>query len=199
MKRKKTFAFASSVIEIVLSCVYFVVFAIVLIDLLLNYVAIEEVYLLPEAIFTVCIMFTLSVMMIVDGIISLKASKASDERFENFKGALLGMGIVMCVLALLGLFTFSLFYFFSGVIVLLSFFLLILIGVFKILSATLSNGEEEEQMENVAKVCPDQVQSSEEKKMETLLVRIEKINDLYKAGLISNEEFENLKNNILSK
>ena len=192
MINKKVLAFVSSIIEIVLAVVLFITSMATLAHFLGSLNSFDT----SSAVLTIVVTFALSVVFIVDGIISLRVSNADEEVYNGFLGSYIAMGVVELILAMLALFTFALFYYFSGVIILFSFFILIIIGTLKIVSGIKS--ETEPSYEELIGT-KGAVNVNKKENLEDTLKKLDGLAKLQSEGLISSEEFEEIKAEILDK
>lgn len=192
MINKKVLAFVSSIIEIVLAVVLFITSMATLAHFLGSLNSFDT----SSAVLTIVVTFALSVVFVVDGIISLRVSKADEEVYNNFLGSYIAMGVVELILAILSLFTFALFYYFSGVIILFSFFILIIIGILKIVAGIKS--ETEPSAEDIVET-KGAVNVNKKENLEDTLKKLDGLAKLQSEGLISGEEFEEMKAEILDK
>lgn len=192
MINKKVLAFVSSIIEIVLAVVLFITSMATLAHFLSSLNSFDT----TSAVLTIVVTFALLVVFIVDGIISLRVSKADEEVYNGFLGSYIAMGVVELILAILALFTFALFYYFSGVIILFSFFILIIIGTLKIVSGI--RGVAEPSAEDIVET-KGAVNVKKKENLEDTLKKLDGLAKLQSEGLISSEEFEEMKAEILDK
>ena len=197
MQKAKKLLFSASILELMLAVVLLIFDGFYS----ANWLSSLEGDLTGRIVIT-CVLFVLSVAFAVDGVLALRYSRASDETLKKCQKARVLMGIAFVVIAITA-------YILLCVIVtkkqgaevfvlVFSFFVSIVVAVLNIKSAVDMNKPEEPKQIVTSQVVKPQVVSPKRNDIDGLIQRLDSLAVLRERGLITEEEFEKFRTEVLN-
>lgn len=197
MQKAKKLLFSASILELILAVV------ILIFDgfFSANWLSSIEGDLTGRIIIT-CVLFVLSVALAVDGVLALRYSRASDEILKKCQKARVLMGVAFIVLAVTAYILLCVIVTkkqdIVAIILVFSFLECIAIAILNIKSAVDMNKQEEQKPIATSQVVKPQVVVQKQRDIDGLIQRLNSLAVLRDRGLITEEEFEKFRTEVLN-
>lgn len=202
MQKAKRYLCLAGIFEIVLASIYLIV------DGIYTYSWLSELNIEKQSINIVisCLLFVLSIVIVVDGILALRYARAADQTAKKCKLARLLMGIVYFIVAILSFVlacvvankSYNDLVIFGFIV---NFIALIIIGLFNVFTFT-NMGKEEPiviEVKPSIEIKPNSDKVKPSVDIEKMYDKLNRVLELKQLGLISDQEFEVMRNKIISE